>query len=363
MIKPRDELDSIKLYTPGKSKEQAAKEGGGSSFIKLSSNESPLGSPISAEALKEAIDSACEYPDQSSARLKSKLAELNGCEYGQIILGNGSDDVIQMLGLAYLNKGDEMLTGEYSFSVYQHVTTLMGGVTRVAKMPEYSYDVDAILEQVTKKTKIIFIANPNNPTGTSLSPGEVERLLRSLRNDILCVMDEAYIDFSQYKSSLDKLTQFPNLIILRTFSKAFGLAGFRVGFGVAHSRIIENLEKVRQPFNVNSLALLAAELVLDKPEYVQKNIKNAVDQKALLVSVLAQLPVRVLPSDANFVCVLGIGDVSILIEYLHKMGIIVRPLTSFGLSDGVRLSIGSEVENLLLIKGLKGYYNEANTTL
>lgn len=352
-LKAREALKNLHVYVPGQSVESVTREYGIINPIKLASNENPLGCPLTAKDLEQAIRKSHYYPDQHVHPLRDQIAHHFSLDPKQIILGNGSDDILEMIGLSWLNPGDEVLTSEHTFSVYSHVAYVMGCELKRIPLKNYAYDLQGIAAAVTEKTKAIFISNPNNPTGTLASVEEVDAFLKSVPPTVVVVMDEAYIEYSQKPSSLQLIRNYSNLIVLRTFSKLYGLAGFRIGYGIGQIDTIQELEKVRQPFNVNTLSLEAASLIMKKPQWVEKTLMVNNTGKAYFSEALSGLPITIIPTEANFICILTEVDAKELSEKLIKKGIIIRPLTSFGLPKAIRVSIGLEEQNYAFVTAFK----------
>ncbi len=323
----RNTLQRITPYIPGKTIQ---------GLTKMASNENALGSAVSWEQLKEAFEKIHVYPDISSSNLIEKLSKKLGVSTDQIILGNGSDEIIQMLALAYLNPGDEVFTLKHTFSEYEFAAHLM--------------DARCVRDRMSEKTKLVFIANPNNPTGTIMTRAQLDAFLKTVPAGALVIMDEAYYEYVESSDYPDIIRDYPDLMVLRTFSKLYGLAGFRIGYGVAKPEVISTLRKVCQPFNINSLALKAAELALDATDHVRKTLEmNRAGKKYLYVE-LNKLGLPYLETEANFIC---IQLQSPVYDGLLKQGIIVRPLESFGLPNHIRVTIGTEEQNRRFIDALK----------
>jgi histidinol-phosphate aminotransferase len=354
--KPKSTIQKITAYQPGKSQESALlahREREPKTWVKLSSNENPFGCPVSPIELAEALQMGALYPDQKSHRLKDKLAQKYSLDKDMFVLGNGSDDILQLLSLGYCGEGDELLTSHTTFSVYTHVGHLVGANIVQVPLKNFAYDLDAMLQKVTDRTRLIMIANPNNPTGTSKSNEELLRFLQQLPNHCLCVIDEAYVEFSDHPSMVSCLLNYPNMIVTRTFSKLYGLAAFRIGYGIMNVEIASVLEKIRQPFNVNRVALEAAALALEKHAYISKSCTNNKEQKQWLFDNMVSLGLRPVPSDANFLCIDLGRDSAPVVEALLEKGILVRGLTSFGWNTAIRVTIGTPEQNELFVKYVK----------
>jgi histidinol-phosphate aminotransferase len=355
-MNPNAHILHLSEYTPGKPVSEVAQELGLTHITKLASNENPWGCPVSYQELEKAVQQAMVYPNLNRPSLVTRLATHYQISTSQLILGNGSDDILQMLAIAFLSHDDHTITADYTFSVYRHVTQLLGATCITTEMTDFTYSIDALLQAITPTTKLIFIANPNNPTGTLLPVSEIQRLLATIAStissDIIVVLDEAYRDFITEEDPLatvSLLKAYPNLIILRTFSKAYGLAGFRIGYAMGSESVISILQKVRQPFNVNSLALSAAELSLKNTAFLTKTITNNTQQRAWLTQKVEEMGVemklRVIPSHANFICIEVNRPAMDVYQGLLRKGYIIRPLDSFGLSGHIRVTIGTPEQN------------------
>jgi len=351
-------LEHLPVYRPGRPVQEVARELGlpAREVIKLASNENPFGpSPAALAALKKALGQLHMYPDGSAFYLKQKLADKLGLTPAHLILGNGSNDIIEVLGHALLGPGGEMVVSQYCFAIYPIVAELLGA--RVVTVParDYGHDLPAMLRAVTVNTKLVFVANPNNPTGTLAPAADVRRLLEELPENVVLAMDEAYFEFLNKPLDLLSLIRAgrnPNLILLRTFSKIYGLAGLRLGYGIAHPEFIAALEKIRQPFNVNSLAQVAGLAALDDSAHVKRTIRNNVQGRKFLEKSLATMNVEYIPSSANFVLArVGMGQE--VFEQLQRRWIITRPMGGYQLPEWIRISVGTPQENRRCIKALR----------
>jgi histidinol-phosphate aminotransferase len=352
----RKTLDSISQYKPGTSIEEVKKLYNLEKVVKLASNENPYGCPVSLDDLKSALDQSVYYPDPFNHPLYENLAKFNGISTDQLVLGNGSDNVLEMIALSFVNDGDEVISSAHSFSVYKHVTQLMNGVYREVPMKNYTVDLEAISKQVSSKTKVVFIANPNNPTGTACTSDQLSSFLESVPDTVIVVIDQAYIEFSDPEYHIDTksfISKFPNVVITKTFSKAYGLAGFRIGYGMASKDIIDLFHKVRAPFNVNQMALYAADIALTKTEFISETTVSNRKEKTFLKEALGRLNVTVLPSQANFLCCFTEGPSRDIYTSLIQKGIIIRSLESFGLPNAIRVSIGKNADNELFLEAYR----------
>lgn len=350
-------VQGLRPYEPGKPLSELQREYGLSEAIKLASNENPLGpSPKAIAAIQSQLDQLALYPDGNGFELKRALAEKHAVAMEQITLGNGSNDVLELIARAFLSPGSEAIYSQYAFAVYPLVTQAIGATGRVAEARDFGHDLQAMAALVNDKTRIVFIANPNNPTGTWLKSDELEGFIRDLPNNVIVVVDEAYseyIDLADYPDSSEWLALYPNLIVTRTFSKAYGLAGLRVGYAVCGVEIANLLNRVRQPFNVNSLALTAATIALQDSAHLQQSF--ALNRSGLRQLELAfdQMGLSYIPSVGNFICVdVGRTGQSVY-EALLQQGVIVRPVGGYGLPNHVRVSVGTTAELERFIGALK----------
>ncbi|MFZ2172080.1 MAG: histidinol-phosphate transaminase, partial [Methylococcaceae bacterium] len=316
-------------YKAGKPIEELERELGRNRIIKLASNENPLGPGKKAlAAIQASLSALALYPDGSGFMLKQALAEKYAVDVSQITLGNGSNEILELVARAFLTPDHEVVFSQHAFAVYPIVTQAVGATAVVVPALNYGHDLDAMLQAVTGKTRLVFIANPNNPTGTLLSQASLECFMSSLPDTCVCVLDEAYFEFvSSVESinSIDWLKKFPNLLVTRTFSKAYGLAGLRVGYGLSSPQMADILNRVRQPFNNNTLALVAAEAALGDDEHLQKTITvNALGMRQL-TDGFKNLSLEWIPSAGNFVSVDLKKAGQPIYEALLRKGVIVRP--------------------------------------
>ncbi len=344
----REVLKNIKPYIPGKLKSGA---------IKLASNENPLGSsPMALQAIRKYLDKISLYPDGSCVELKAKLAKKYKLKPENIILGNGSDEIFLFIAGLLIEPGDQMVTSECTFSEYEFAVRLFGGEPVFAPIHDGRYQLKKIAEKVNNQTKVIFLANPNNPTGTYFSESELTWLLDNISPDILVVVDEAYCEYVQakdYPDSVKLLAKYKNLLVTRTFSKIYGLAGLRVGLALGDSELIANLNKTREPFNVNSVAQIAAAAALSDKVFIMKSLKNNLTGKKYLYKELTKLGLKYYQTEANFVFVYLNMDCMQAFEKLMALGVTVRPMKSFGVNNAIRVTIGTPVQNKKFIDLLK----------
>jgi histidinol-phosphate aminotransferase len=349
------QLRDLAIYEPGKPIEETARELGvdPSTIIKLASNENPLGpSPKALQAMRTALEDAHLYPDGSGFYLRKALAAKLRLAPEAIILGNGSNEVIEFLGHAFLNPGDDVITCQYAFIVYKLLATAFGVRTIETPSPDYQQNLDATLDAITAKTRIIFIPNPNNPTGTLISQRDIDRFMSRIPNSIIVVFDEAYFEFlDDPPDTLRFVREGRNVVVLRTFSKIHGLAGIRIGYAIAPPEMAEVLHKTRQPFNVNSIAHAGAIAALDDEAHLRET-KRVIDEgRAYLQEQFAEMHVAFVPAVANFLMV-NVGDGCAVFQKLLQRKIIVRPLKGYGLPEWVRISVGTMEQNRQLIAAL-----------
>lgn len=356
------QIFKIHPYVAGKSIEEVAakrrlKPG---KILKLASNENVLGpSPKAIQAVQKAVHKLHLYPDGSGRALKEKIARELKVKPAQIILGNGSNEILEFVCRAFLSKGDEVVVPEHTFSMYAAFATIGGA--KICKVPlkEASLDLDAIRQQVRAKTKVIFICNPNNPTGTVVSHIELKKMIQKIPPSVVIVIDEAYGDFRSGKGMKpsEEFLRRPNVVLLRTFSKIFGLASLRVGYGVAHLELADILNRVRQPFNVNGLAQAAALAGFADKAHQNKSKKMVAEGRSYLTWELRKIGLSPLPSEANFVCV-RVGEAKEIAEEMEKEGVVIRPLGSFGLKEFIRITVGTLEQNKRVIETLKKALNK-----
>jgi histidinol-phosphate aminotransferase len=350
------QLRSLAVYEPGKPIEETARELGvnPNAIIKLASNENPLGpSTKAAEAMHAALENAHLYPDGSGFYLCNAIAAKLGLAPENVVLGNGSNEVIEFLGHAFLNPGDDVITCQYAFIVYKLLATAFNVRTIETPSPDFQQNLEVTLEAITPKTRLIFIPNPNNPTGTLISQDAIDRFMSRVPGSIVVVFDEAYFEFlDDPPDTLRFVRQGQNVIVLRTFSKVHGLAGLRIGYAVAPAEIVQVLHKTRQPFNVNSIAQAGALAALEDDAHLRET-KRVVDEgRAYLQEKFTELQIPFVPAVANFVMV-NVGDGCALFEKLLRRQIIVRPLKAYGLAEWVRISVGTMDENKRLIAAVR----------
>jgi histidinol-phosphate aminotransferase len=350
-------IRSIAPYQPGKPIAELERELGISGIVKLASNENPLGaSPKAVAAMHEAIATISLYPDGNGFELKDALVQRYGVMHANLVLGNGSNDLLELASRAFLAPGDVAVYSAHAFAVYALATQAVGakGITVPAK--DFGHDLDAMLQAaVQHKAKMVFIANPNNPTGTYLTAETLQHFLQALPANILVVLDEAYNEYlppAQRYDSVSWLKKYPNLIISRTFSKAYGLAGLRVGYAIAHEQITNMMNRVRQPFNVNSVAQAAAVAALHDMDFVKQTYELNQRGMQQIIAGLDKLGLSYIPSYGNFIC-FHIGGATAMYRRLLELGVIVRPVANYDMPDYLRVSIGLENENEKFLTALQ----------
>jgi len=350
-------VHELKPYSPGKPIEEVQRELGLSEVIKLASNENALGpSPKAIEAAMKALMQAHLYPDDSCYRLKRAIARHYDMPEECVLIGRGSDELLLHAALAFIEEGDEVIYAHPSFVMYNIVSTLMGAKQHVVPLKDFTHDLEAMAEKVNEKTKLIFIANPNNPTGTIVTEPQVRQFIESLPEGVLVVFDEAYCEYVEDKSFPDTLSYVRegySVLVLRTFSKIYGLAGLRIGYGFAPPQIAAYLARVREPFNVSSVAQAAAEAALQDTEHVERSRKLVIDGKNILYKAFEEIGLRYVTTQANFVFVdLGTDSRSVFQKLLER-GIIIRTGEIFGMPTWARITIGKPEELERLIEALK----------
>ncbi|HYT60655.1 MAG TPA: histidinol-phosphate transaminase [Haliangiales bacterium] len=351
-------LRNLPVYQPGRPIEEVARELGlpPEDFIKMASNENPLGpSPAALAAMNNVLRNLHLYPDGSAFYLKQKLARKLGVEPEQLTLGNGSNEIIEFVGHALMRPGVDVVVSQYCFAVYPLVTHLFGANLVIVPARHYGHDLPAMLQAVTPNTKVLFAANPNNPTGTLAPRADVVQIVAEIPDHVLLVMDEAYLDFLADPVDLLPLVRHgskPNLLLMRTFSKIFGLAGLRLGYGIGHPELIAALEKIRQPFNLNSIAQAGALAALDDQEHLARTRANNALGLDYLQNSLRQLGLEFVPSHANFVLV-RVGNGQRVFEDMQKLGVITRPMGGYHLPEWIRITVGTPEQNTRCLAALE----------
>lgn len=358
MVKIAEHIEEIKPYKPGKPVSEVARELGLSDVVKLASNENPLGPPPKAvEALKIAAEEASIYPDGNAYHLKNAIIEYLEKEgypvkFDQIMIGNGSNEIIDIAMRALVYGDEEVIISEQGFIVYELISKAADmNVVKVPLREDKVFDIDGFIEKINEKTKLICLINPNNPTGTYYTESDFERILEKTPDDAVVLVDEAYVEFAEaedYPNSLDFHTKFPNIITVRTFSKAFGLSGIRLGYCVTTEEIADYMNRVREPFNTNYLAQKAGIAALQSLEHVEKTVALNKEAKQYFYKEFETLKLPFLPSQTNFIMV-KIGDTGSsateCFDFMLKKGVIVRPMAGYGFPDWIRVSTGTEEQN------------------
>ena len=353
----RKGIADIKPYIPGKPVQEVQRELGLEDVIKLASNENPLGpSPLALEAMKAALQEVHLYPDAECYELREAVAASLHISPDQLIFGNGGEEIITLIGKAFISEGDSCVISRDVYDAYESVVRIMGGKITYSDLVDYRIDLKDVLEKTDEKTKIVFICNPMNPTGTIVTRQELEPFLERIPQSTLVLLDEAYSHFvsdRNYPDSIDYVRQGKNVIVLRTFSKIYGLGGIRVGYGVAHPELIQYLRQVKEPFNVNALAQVGALAALRDDDHVNRTLNLVRTEKTFLYNELSAMGIKFIPSEANFIFIDVGMDAKSLFQEMLRRGIIIRPGDIWNLPSFIRLTIGTREQNLRFIKVLK----------
>jgi histidinol-phosphate aminotransferase len=354
MITVSENIKNITPYTPGKPIEELERELGISGSIKLASNENPLGpSPKAIAAIKRALAGLNRYPDGSGYYLSQALAKTYNVDISQIILGNGSNELIELVVRTFVQSGDEVISADPSFVVYKMITQAAGGANVIVPLKENRHDLEAMADRISERTRIVFIANPNNPTGTMNRLAEMDRFMDRVPARVIVVMDEAYAEYvlrADYPDSLDYLKAAKNVLALRTFSKIYGLAGLRIGYGITIPEIAELMNKVRQPFNTSSLGQIGAAAALKDRKHVERSIAINSEGKQFLYLSFDRLGISYIPTETNFILFDSPIDGPELYNALLKTGVIIRPMGG----NKLRVTIGLPDENKRFVNELEG---------
>lgn len=355
-------LEGLIAYDPGKPIEETARELGLNleDIIKVASNENPLGpSPKAIVAMREAAEGVNIYPDGGGYKLRTAIAEKFGLQRENVILGNGSNEIIELIGHGFLNPGDNVIAAEHAFVVYRLMAKLFGAETIEVPDPGFVHDLDAMAAAITPQTKKVFIANPNNPTGTMVGQDEIERFMDKVPEHVMVIFDEAYYEFlHEPPNTLRYVKEGRNVVIMRTFSKIQGLAGLRIGYGLTSPEISEVLQKCRQPFNTNSIAQAGAIAGLTDDKHQQHTRDLNDEGLAYLQGAFEEMGLEYVPSSANFVLV-NVGDGDAVFDAMLKKGVIIRAMRGYKLPDWVRISTGTREQNKRCIATLKEVLSEA----
>ena len=355
-------IRTLTPYPPGMPIEELERSLGIHDSIKLASNENPLGpSPKAVAAITAALGGLHRYPDGSAFYLKRRLAERLGVPSEEILVGNGSNEIIELVVRTFLRPGDEAVMADQAFVIYRMVVQSVGGVPRIVPLQRFTHDLEAMAEAITPRTRLVFLANPNNPTGTIYRRPEWEAFLRAMPRHVIVVADDAYAEYvedPEYPNSLvERGAGTVPVVTLRTFSKLYGLAGVRIGYAVAPAPVMDAIGRIRQPFNVNALALVGALAALDDEEHVRRTLEVNHAGMAMLVDAIGRLGLEHVPSSANFVLV-RVGHGVRVYEALLRRGVIVRPMDVYGFPEHLRVTIGTAAENERFARALEAVLAE-----
>lgn len=358
-IKIPDTIKAITPYPPGKPLDELEREYGISNSIKLASNENPWGpSPKTINALQAELSNLHRYPDGSCYYLVQAIAEKLGLSPTEIVMGNGSNEVIEFLVKAFVQEGDEVITSHPSFLMYQKIVQVRGGINHVVPLKDMCHDLEVIKKMVSEKTRLIFLDNPNNPTGTAIQPVQLYKFLSDIPESVIVVLDEAYVDFMDKKLQVDAYSLIRNVekrcpvVFLRTFSKAYGLSGLRVGYGLMPNDVAECLHKVRQPFNINQMAQVGALAALMDEDYYQLTLERTAKGMANLSREVDKFGCKSFPSETNFFLIDVLGDADKLYQAMLYKGVIVRSMSAYGFKNFIRVTVGTEEENNRFLSSL-----------
>lgn len=344
-------------YQPGKPVEELEREYGIKNAIKLASNENPLGAGEAAKAaMRTCIDDIELYPDGNGFKLKHALAKKLGVNTDMITLGNGSSEILELVARTFVTPENQVLFSEHAFAVYPILTQAIGAEALVTPAKNWGHDLDAMAAAITDRTRLCFVTNPNNPTGTWLTKTDLHAFLKQVPQHVIVVVDEAYFEYVQepdYPNAIEWLDEFPNLLVTRTFAKIHGLAGLRIGYGICHPGMADLLNRVRQPFNCNSMALAAAEAALADESHVQKSVETNQKGMQQLMVGFDQLGLKYIPSVGNFISVAFDKPAGEIYEALLKQGVIIRPVGVYDMPYHLRATIGTQAQNQRLLDALE----------
>lgn len=351
----REELENLKPYPPGKPIEEVQREHGLNEVVKLASNENPYGpSPAALEAISANLTNLHLYPESGCYYLRNKLAEKLGISPEYLFFGNGSDEIVALMTMAFLDKGSNIVLSEHTFIRYEMGASAMGAKTTSVPLKDWHHDVDALAAAVDQNTRMVFLANPDNPIGTAVPAADVRRLLESVPSHVMVVLDEAYYEYARswpdYPVAIKWLDEFPNLVITRTFSKAYGLAGLRIGYAIANPSIWNIVDRVRPPFNVSRVAQNAAIAALDDEEHLARTTSGNADGLRFLYDAFKRLGIEYVPSRANFVLMYMKRPALPVYESLLQHGVIIRPMGIYQLPEHLRVSVGLPKENEIFVE-------------
>ncbi len=362
MVHPRPQIDTIAMYSPGKPVEEVKREKGLSRIIKMASNENPFGfSPLAEEAMKNEMKEITLYPEVTSPLLAEKLANKLQISKDQVLFGNGSDEIIRLLTRTFINEGDEVVMAGVTFPRYKTNVIIEGGVPVEIDMQNGTHDLAAMSEAIGEKTKMVFVCNPNNPTGTIVEKEALREFISQVPPHVMLVMDEAYYEYAddpQYLETLPLLPQYKNMVILRTFSKVYGLAGLRIGYGLMDPELVGHLHKVKEPFNVNRLAHAAASASLDDDDFLYESIRLNREGREYLNARFSEMDLSYFPTQTNFIMVDVGAAAEDVYEYLLNEGIIIRPGHLMGYPTMIRVTIGQREDNERFIDCLQAFIKD-----
>lgn len=354
LVKPR--LLAIEPYRPGKPIDEVKRELGLKKVIKLASNETPYGpSPKVLAAIKKAARQVNRYPDSGCFYLRQALAKKLKVAPGQLIFGNGSDEIILLALRAFVSEGEEVIIARPSFLIYEIGAKIVGANIKAVALKNFEYDLDGMAAEVTEKTKIIFVGNPDNPAGTYIPRNRIIKFLNKIRRDIIVFIDQAYFEYvlaKDYPDAIEFIKEYRNCMVIRTFSKMYGLAGLRVGYGIGDPEVIDILNRLREPFNINSLAQEAALACLKDQAYYRRAARNIEKQRQYLYTQIRKLGLKAIESVTNFILIDVQQKSTTVSNALLKKGVIVRDMAFWGLDNFIRVTIGTNQENKLFIKTL-----------
>lgn len=343
-------------YHPGKPVSELQRELGLDDIIKLASNENPLGPGTRALAALKELPDLGRYPDGAGFALRENIARHHGIHSSMVTLGNGSNDILELIVRAFVEPGDEVIYSDHAFAVYALASQAAGAKSVVVPAVDFAHNLRAMAAAVTERTKVMFVANPNNPTGTWSSSAALRELIEHVPERVILVIDEAYFEYAEhvadYPNAAAWVSEVPNLVVTRTFSKAHGLAALRIGYGLSHPQLAELLNRVRQPFNVNALALIAAEAALDDSEHIIRSVELNNNGMKELIAGFDSLGIHYLSSLGNFICIDMEQPARSIYDALLKQGVIVRPIENYGMPNHLRITVGLKTENARFLKAL-----------
>jgi len=351
-------ISLITPYVSGKPKEEVEEKYSVKETIKMNSNENPIGvSPVALEYASQILPRSNIYPEGSNKDLRAALARSFALSPDTIIIGNGADEIIYYIAMGFINDGDEVILPEITFPIYDIAFKIMRAKIVTSSMDAYTIDLDDMLKRITKKTKMVTVCNPNNPTGHSINKDEIERFISDVPANVLIIMDEAYMEFANTAEFPDTISMFKqgyeNLFIIRTLSKAYGLAGFRVGFGIGNERLIEILNRIKLPFNISLVSQYAALGALSDSAFLNETIENTIEERTVIYKALNKMGLSYVKSSTNFILIDVQKDSDLITEALMKRGVIVRSAKNYGCPTSIRVTIGTKKQNEKFLKALE----------